>query len=265
MEAEENVMQTADIELTREVYGLSWNGPDGLGATAIQDRDMDSADDELMTSSVVEAEPPARMGMAHRSKDEPALCHKDALEAELLVAARAGDERAFVELISRCVAQVRSRIFRIVRNRQDAEDALQDSLFRAHVHLHQFRGASSFSSWLHRIAINSAVMVLRKRKVFAVISSDRNEDDPTSWDAFDVPDRSPNPEQVYSKRQSLECLSNAVEQLPSSLRGVIERVYDGECSVQETADAMGISIAATKSRLVRARHMLRLALEEQLQ
>jgi RNA polymerase sigma factor (sigma-70 family) len=255
---------TAEIELGREVYaGLGLNGPGALGRAAIQDCVMDSPDDELMTlSSVAEVEPTALMEMPTR--DEPALCHESASEAQLLVAARDGDERAFVELTSRCVAQVRSRIFRIVRNRQDAEDALQDSLFRAHVHLHQFRGASSFSSWLHRIAINSAVMVLRKRKVFTVISSDRNEDDPSSWDALDVPDRSPNPEQVYSKRQSLECLSNAVERLPSSLRGVIEKVYDGECSVQEAADAMGISIAATKSRLVRARRMLRLALEEQL-
>jgi RNA polymerase sigma-70 factor (ECF subfamily) len=203
------------------------------------------------------------MVMDQNTKDGPALRHKDASEQELLEAARGGDERAFGELIDRCVAQVRRRIFRMVRNQQDAEDVLQDSLLRAYLHLNQFRGASSFSSWLHRIAINSAMMLLRKRKVHAVISFDRHEDDPSSWDAWDVPDRSPNPEQIYAKRQVLEGLSNAVEHLPSFFRGVIDEFYDGECSVQETADAVGISVAATKSRLVRARLMLRLALKEQ--
>jgi RNA polymerase sigma-70 factor (ECF subfamily) len=202
------------------------------------------------------------MDQKTKTKGAAGLRHEDASEEQLLEAARGGDERAFGELIDRCVAQVRRRIFRMVRNQQDAEDVLQDSLLRAYLHLNQFRGASSFSSWLHRIAINSAMMLLRKRKVHAVISFDRHEDDPSSWDAWDVPDRSPNPEQIYAKRQVLEGLSNAVEHLPSFFRGVIDEFYDGECSVQETADALGISVAATKSRLVRARLMLRLALKE---
>jgi RNA polymerase sigma-70 factor (ECF subfamily) len=201
--------------------------------------------------------------MDQNTKDSPDLRQEDASEEQLLEAARSGDERAFSELIGRCVAQVRRKIFRMVRNQQDAEDVLQDSLLRAYLHLNQFRGDSSFSSWLHRIAINSAMMLLRKRKVLAVISSERHEDDPSSWDAWDVPDRSPNPEQIYAKRQALEGLSSAVEQLPSFFRGVIHEFYEGECSVQETADAVGISVAATKSRLVRARLMLRSALKEQ--
>jgi RNA polymerase sigma-70 factor (ECF subfamily) len=218
----------------------------------------------MVLSSVAVTEPPTPMVMDQKTKTKGAAGphHEDASEEQLLEAARSGDERAFGELIARCVAQVRRRIFRMVRNQQDTEDVLQDSLLRAYLHLDQFRGASSFSSWLHRIAINSAMMLLRKRKVHAVISFDRHDDDPSSWHAWDFPDRSPNPEQIYAKRQVLEGLSNAVEQLPSFFRGVIDEFYDGECSVQETADAVGISVAATKSRLVRARLMLRLALKE---
>jgi RNA polymerase sigma factor (sigma-70 family) len=277
LEVKENDMQwIADIELRKKGNGRSdVNRPDAMGA--IQSCATPSLqvkgrrrriptylnDESTALSSVAVAEPPTRMVMDQHTKDAPALHYEDASEEQLLEAARSGDERAFGELISRCIGQVRRRIFRIVRNRQDAEDALQDSLLRAYIHLGQFRGASSFSSWLYRIAINSAVMLLRKRKVLVVISSDRHEDDVSSWDTWDVPDRSLNPEQIYAKRQELEGLSSAVEQLPSSFRSVIDKVYEGECSVQETAHAIGISVAATKSRLVRARLMLRVALKEQ--
>lgn len=270
---------TADIELRRKGNGrLEVNRPDARDTAAIQDCITSSLqvkgrchgtsgslnDKSMALSSVAVAEPSTLMVMDQRTKDAPALRHKDATEEQLLEAARDGDERAFGELTGRCVAQVRLRIFRIVGNRQDADDALQESLLSAYIHLHQFRGASSFSSWLHRIAINSAVMLLRKRKVHAVISSDRHEDDdPSSWNAWDVSDLLPNPEQIYAKRQTLERLSHAVEQLPSSFRSVIDKFYKGECSIQETADAIGISVTATKSRLLRARLMLRSALKEQ--
>lgn len=248
---ESNMKWTADVESRRKGNGRSGgNGPD-------------ASDESMALSTVTVAERSALMVMDQHPKDAPALCHANASEEQLLEAARSGDERAFGELIGRCVAQVRRGIFRIVRNRQDTEDVLQDSLLRAYIHLNQFRGSSSFSSWLYRIAINSAVMLLRKRKVLAVISSDRNDDDLSSWDTWDVPDRSPNPEQIYAKQQTLEGLSSAVKGLPSSFRSVIDKVYEGECSVQETADAIGISVSATKSRLMRARLLLRLALKEQ--
>jgi RNA polymerase sigma-70 factor (ECF subfamily) len=270
VEVEENDMKwTANIELRRKGNGTSGaGGPTALGATTIRDCVSPSLQVKerrhraQASSSVAVAERPALMVLDQYTNDDPALRHKDASEQELLEAARSGDERAFGELIDRCVAQVRRRILRMVRNRQDTEDVLQDSLLRAYLHLDQFRGDSTFSSWLHRIAINSAMMLLRKRKVHAVISLDRHEDDLSSWDAWDVPDHSPNPEQIYTKRQVLEGLSNAVEHLPSFFRGVIDEFYDGECSVQETADAVGISVAATKSRLVRARLILRSALKE---
>lgn len=269
---------TADFDVRRKGSGPAGvNRPDALDAVAIVDCVTPSlqvngrrhgapgspCDELIALSSVGVAERPALIAMGQNTKDAPALRHEDASEEQLLEAARSGDERAFSELIGRCVAQVRRGILRMVGNGQDAEDALQDSLLKAYLHLDQFRGTSSFSTWLHRIAINSALMLLRKRKVLAVISSDRNEDDPSSRDAWDVPDRSPNPEEIFAKRQSREGLSNAVDRLPSSFRSVIDRVYEEECSVQEAADAIGISVAATKSRLWRARLMLRSTLEKQ--
>jgi hypothetical protein len=96
-------------------------------------------------------------------------------------------------------------------------------------------------------------MLLGERKVLVVISSNRYEDDFSSWDVLD---RSLNPEEIYAKRQELEGLSSAVEQPPSSFRSVIDKVYEGECPVQEDAHTVGISVPASKSRLVRARLML---------
>jgi RNA polymerase sigma-70 factor (ECF subfamily) len=273
---EENDMEwTVDIELRRKGHGRS--DVDRPDAVAIQDCVTPSlqvtgtrhgppdplSDESMALSSVAVTELPTLMVMGQNTKQALTFRHEDASEEQLLEAARSGDERAFGELIGRCVAPVRNRIFRMVCNRQDAEDVLQDSLLRAYIHLNQFRGSSRFSTWLYRIATNSAMMLLRKRKVLGVISSDRHEDAPSSWDAWDVPDRSPNPEQIYAERQALEGLSHAVEQLPSSFRSVIDKVYEGECSVQETADAIGISVAATKSRLQRARRMLRSELKEQ--
>src|SRR6202046_3578816 len=93
------------------------------------------------------------------------VLRKDTSEDDLITAAQRGDHNAFVELCRRHSAVAKLKIFSIVRNHEDAEDALQDTLFRAYLHLTTFRRSCKFSTWLTTIGVNSALMILRKRRV----------------------------------------------------------------------------------------------------
>src|SRR3984885_6077237 len=93
------------------------------------------------------------------------VLRKDTLEDDLITSAQCGDHNAFVELCRRHSAVAKLKIFSIVRNHEDAEDALQDTLFRAYLHLTTFRGSCQFSTWLTTIGVNSALMIVRKRRV----------------------------------------------------------------------------------------------------
>jgi RNA polymerase sigma-70 factor (ECF subfamily) len=178
-------------------------------------------------------------------------------DEQLLAAARSGDGQAFVELCGRYALSIHSRVFRILRNREDTEDALQEALFKAYRHLGQFRGACKFSTWLTRIAINSALMQLRRRRSHSEVSFDLRGDDDQSAETSDFPDSSPNAEQMYAKRQAIDRLSHAVQRLPSLYRSMISQYHVQERSMNEAADNLGITTAAAKSRLLRARLALR--------
>jgi RNA polymerase sigma-70 factor (ECF subfamily) len=186
-----------------------------------------------------------------------ALNYGHASDEQLLVAARSGDERAFVELSSRYTASVQRKVFAILRNREDAEDAVQEALFKAYTHLGQFRGACKFSTWLTRIAINSALMQLRQRRSHFEVSFHQRRDDEETWEILDVPDPSPDAEQVYARHQAIGRLSHAVQRLPSSYRTIVSEYHEQERPLKETADNLGITLSAAKSRLLRARIAIR--------
>lgn len=197
-----------------------------------------------------------------RALDSSIVDYRQASDEQLLAGARASDECAFVELSSRCQDLLRNRVFRIVRNREDTEDVVQDALLKAYKHLSDFRGSSSFATWLNRIAINSALMVLRKRKSRSEVPLDQRGLEEHTWEMWEFPDPCPNPEQAYTKRQVVDLVSRAIDRLPPAYRIVLEDRYRREWSIQECADAVGISVAAAKSRLFRARLTIRSALEE---
>jgi RNA polymerase sigma-70 factor (ECF subfamily) len=178
-------------------------------------------------------------------------------DEQLLVAARSGDGQAFVELSSRYADSIHRTVFRILRNREDTEDALQEALFKAYTHLGQFRGACKFSTWLTRIAVNSALMQLRRRRSHSEVSFHQRRDDDQSAETLDFPDSSPNAEQMYAKRQDIDRLSHAIGRLPSRYRSMVSQYHVQERSMNEAADSLGITIAAAKSRLLRARLALR--------
>jgi RNA polymerase sigma-70 factor (ECF subfamily) len=179
------------------------------------------------------------------------------LSDELLVsAAQAGDALAFVELKDRHANKLMSRIYRITRNWQDAEDVLQESFLRAFLHLPTFEGRSSFSSWITRIAINCALMLLRKRRAVE-ISIDALSIDGETWSGWEIADIRRTPEEAYAQREVEQHLRSAIRRLRPALRKVVHLRRSEDYSTGEIAAALGISAAAAKSRLLRAKMALR--------
>jgi RNA polymerase sigma factor (sigma-70 family) len=178
-------------------------------------------------------------------------------EETLICAARAGQEWAFGELCSWYSRRILLTLHRITKNREDAEDALQESMLNAFVHLGNFNQTSTFGTWFTRISINSALMILRRKRVRPEISTDAAADDnekPLQWE---IADRRPNPEEHCLELEMHRRLQCAISKLPSRFRHIVETRRQSEASIREIAEEAGISIAATKARLWRARKVLR--------
>jgi RNA polymerase sigma-70 factor, ECF subfamily len=184
-------------------------------------------------------------------------------EAVLISMAKSGDTDAFVALSKRHSTRILQTICRITKNWQDAEDALQDSLLKAFSHLKEFQGKSSFSTWLTRIAINSALMILRKKRHYHEISIDDIngiEESRSGYEWRQVKSNSEDPESHLARREREELLRNTILGLSPVLREVVELRQARDFSVQEISQTLGISVPAVKSRLARARVTLRAAL-----
>lgn len=187
------------------------------------------------------------------------LVFDDRNDEALVAAAKAGDHPAFSELWKRHSTRTLGTIYRITGNMQDAEDMLQESFLKAFLHLGTFDGRSTFSTWLTRIAINSAFMLLRKRRVRSETSIDRSVDQET-WEPWEMEDTRTDIEAFSIQRETEQYLHQAIQELPLSFRDLVEFRYFGENSVNETAEMAQLSIPATKSRLRRARGVLRQSL-----
>jgi RNA polymerase sigma-70 factor (ECF subfamily) len=178
-----------------------------------------------------------------------------ASEAHLVYEAKRGHQGALGELCERHFQKLFRTALRITRNREDAEDALQDSFLSAFVHIRKFDGRSSFSTWLTRIAINSALMKLRKNRACREISIDDPVDIGEEQVHCEPADSSPDPEARCAQRERANMISGAVHRL----RQAVEIRHLQEFSIKETAQALGISVEATKGRLFHARAALRKA------
>jgi RNA polymerase sigma factor (sigma-70 family) len=176
-----------------------------------------------------------------------------AQEEKLVAAAMRGCSAAFGELCQPHTERLLAAIQRITRNRENAEDALQDSFLRAFVHIKDFEGRSKFSTWLTRIAINSALMIIRRQRNFPELSVS----DDTSHGILEISDRLPNPEASCAQRERESIFLSAVEDLRPSLRRVLQLRDLQERSMAETAQTLDISIGAAKARLFHARAVLR--------
>ena len=181
-------------------------------------------------------------------------------DAVLVSTAKSGDSNAFVELSRRHSNRILQTTYRITKNRQDAEDALQDSLLKAFSHLNDFQEKSSFSTWLTRIAINSALMILRKKRVCVEISIDGSDDPSGKYERWEARSLTEDPESRFARSEREELLRDAILRLPAVFREVVELRQARDYSAREISQALGISVAAVKSRLSRARLTLRAAL-----
>jgi RNA polymerase sigma-70 factor (ECF subfamily) len=178
-------------------------------------------------------------------------------EAALVSMAKLGDSDAFVELSKLHANRLLRTIYQITRNWHDAEDALQDATLRAFSHLEDFEGKSSFSTWLTRIAINSALMILRKKRGCNEIPFDGTDDSGDNYECWEPRCPAENPESRLARKEREESLKDAILQLPLLLREVVELRQARGYSIREVAQALGISVSAVKSRLSRARVTLR--------
>jgi RNA polymerase sigma-70 factor (ECF subfamily) len=175
----------------------------------------------------------------------------------LVQAAKKGDLEAFSELVRRYDRNVFRIAQHITHNEEDAQDVVQDAFLKAYQNLDQFQGNSKFYTWLVRIAVNEALMKLRRRRPERTVSLD--EEVKTEEDSLprEVADWSPNPEQQYNQAELREILSKTIQGLPPGFRTVfVLRDVEG-LSTEETAEALDLSIPAVKSRLLRARLQLR--------
>ncbi len=175
----------------------------------------------------------------------------------LVAAAKYGQTIAFDVLCERLSPRILRSLCRITKNREDAEDALQDSLLSAFVHISEFDGRSAFSTWLTRIAINSALMILRKKRTSHEVSLDGSADSDEKSTPWEMPDHAPNPEKRYAQHERENILRGAISTLRPTVRKVIEIQQLQERSMKETAAIIGISVPAAKARLFHAKVALR--------
>ncbi len=181
-------------------------------------------------------------------------------EQQLIAAAKCGDKSAFGELCERHTRQIFRVAVRVTRNREDAEDAMQDSFLNAYVHLKNFDGRSKFVTWLTRITINSALMNLRKKRARPEVPVDQNDTMTESRPHFEIPDKAPNPEAIFYQSESKKILDAAIARLRPRTRKVVELQMLREMSLKETARTLEISETAAKSRMFHARESLRASL-----
>jgi len=177
-------------------------------------------------------------------------------DGALVAATRRGDTQAFEELVLRHRQKVLAVAQRITNNREDAEDVAQESFHKAFLHLDAFQEKSRFSTWLTRIAMNEAFMLLRRRRgVVEVLPENPDDSVNSSSEAF--VDQSPNPEEFCSQRERRQLLTDAINRLGPTIRTAIWLRDIEERSIRETAQILGTSITAVKARIFQGRRKLR--------
>lgn len=194
--------------------------------------------------------------MNHKAEPTMACLSDPAPEQILVVAAKNGDGQAFETLFKRHQQQILRIVLRYVHVREDAEDIVQQSFQKAFVHLRKFEGKSSFSTWLTRIAINEALMLLRHSRAQREVPVADHSEAEGNAASLEMPDSSPDPEASCLRRERAQILAETLENLRPGMRKAIELRELAELSTEETARRMGISAGAVKARLFHARKKL---------
>ena len=178
-------------------------------------------------------------------------------DVALVERVRAGDISAYDTLVRKYERQVFRIAQHITQNREDAEDVMQDAFLKAYEKLDQFQGNSKFYTWLVRIAVNESLMRLRKRRTGKMVSIDEDLETDEGTVPRDLADWAPDPEQNYSQAELGKILEKTIKGLPPGFKVVFELRDVQGLSTEDTAEALGLSVPAVKSRLLRARLQLR--------
>lgn len=195
--------------------------------------------------------------------NEPSRASIDQDDLALVQRVLAGDRRAFEPLVRRHERRVYRVALAILGNPEDAEEAMQDAFIRALRHLGQFRRESRFTTWLTRIAVNEAIRKRGNRQSTVPLPETSSENESFAPARFEFWEE--NPEQLYGRQELRAIVENAIQSLPEIYReAFVLRDVEG-MSAEEAADALGVSIPALKSRLLRARLMVREALAQKLE
>lgn len=168
----------------------------------------------------------------------------------------AGNRTEWEQLIKKFGPRLYRTAFSVLRNKEDAEDALQQTWLNAFTHFKSFEGRSSFSTWLTRIAINSALMIHRKNRQAQNVSMEEMDEGTSFSSQPTFADRSPNPEESYADTEQKLILHRAISSLSPPLRNAIEFGPLQERSNDEMARRLGLSTGTVKARLFRARAAL---------
>lgn len=199
--------------------------------------------------------PPPMLMSSPEPKRLPSTIVRDD-EGALVSLAKRGDLSAFDELVNRYESRIFRLAMNITQNREDAEDATQDAFMKSFQHLSDFQGGSRFYTWLVRIAVNEALMRLRRRRP-NVTSLDEPIQTDEDLMPREIQDWGPTPEKRYETTELNSILNNAIAQLDPIFRTVFILRDVEQLSTEETAEALSISVPAVKSRLLRGRLKLR--------
>ncbi len=178
-------------------------------------------------------------------------------EYELVAEARAGDAKSFEALVNLYERRIYHIAYRIVESVQDAEDVLQETFLKAFKNLQGFRGESSFYTWIVQIAVNAALQRVNRQRKHPTVSLDDAGEDETSFRPQEIAIWEEDPEKLYSKRETQTILEKAIRALPLIYRTVFLLKDVEKLPAEAVARSLGITVAATKSRLIRARLELR--------
>jgi RNA polymerase sigma-70 factor, ECF subfamily len=182
-------------------------------------------------------------------------------EETLVVAAKRGEGQAFGILVERYERRILAVARRFTRIREDAEDIVQQSFQKAFAQLHRFEGKSRFSTWLTRIAINEALMFLRRGRGVREISIDDTSGNEETALWLEIPDSRIGPESSFLQDERSRILFAAMKQLTPGVRKAIELRDLDELSTEEAARVLGLSAAAVKARVFHGRRKLRQVLK----
>jgi RNA polymerase sigma-70 factor, ECF subfamily len=195
----------------------------------------------------------AQISSPSRTAERESIVRRD---EELVAAVRAGSHEAFEAIQKLYSNRLYKRILSITKNHEDSEDALQDAFLRAYLKIDSFEGRSQLSTWLTRIAINSALMCLRRRHRWVEVAFQEKPEPGAESRVHDIRDTAPNPEESYDLKHRYNRVSNAIDRLDAKSRTTLGAWVEHESSMKEIAQTLDVSLPSVKARLHRARKRL---------